>query len=339
MMTLNSFIVDLASKGCGENLEYDVDFLELNRLMVGGEESQYGDHIYVSEPIDWGAVETLSIRLLLRSQDLRVGVCLARAWLEREGLAGFVKGLQVLVFLLNERWDTVHPQLSELEQFDPLIRINVLAELAVPGTVISALRRSPLASTAAQELLTVADLALIASGVDSSARTECQAKLEHLIEPHCSAELMRNIGLLSRLEELVLKIGSCLDDRTGLSAVSPLQPLLYQMQQWLRVIEGRLRNPAQASLPVNAPCISVSSTESVVAVGLQKIDECHSREDVNVALRAVEAYYKRHEPSSPIPMLVRRMRRLVEMDFMEIIAELAPSSVHDLRALGGIQDE
>ncbi|WP_028944754.1 type VI secretion system protein TssA [Pseudomonas vranovensis] len=338
-MNINNFIGVLASEGCGEDLEYDVDFVELNRLIAGGEEVQYGEHVYIPEPIDWVAVESLALKLFQRTHDLRVGVCLTRAWLAREGILGFANGLQVLAFLLDERWDTVHPQLSALEQFDPWLRINGLAELVVPGTVIKTLRRAPLVGTATQGLLTVGDLALIASGVDSAERKECQARLEHLIEPHCSAELMRSLGLLNRLEAQVQKIGRCLDDRTGLSAVSPLQPLLHLLQQCVRVVDERVRSTAQGAVPASEPCRTVDSAKNAVAVQSRSNDKCHSREDVYTALEAVEAYYKRYEPSSPIPMLVHRMRRLVDMDFMELIAELAPSSIQDIRTLCGIQDE
>ncbi len=58
-----------------------------------------------------------------------------------------------------------------------------------------------------------------------------------------------------------------------------------------------------------------------------------------MALDAITAYYSRYEPSSPIPMLVQRVRRLTGKDFLEIMAELAPSSVSDMRALAGIQED
>ena len=35
-------------------------------------------------------------------------------------------------------------------------------------------------------------------------------------------------------------------------------------------------------------------------------------------------YYDRHEPSSPIPVLLRRCKRLVPMQFMDIVRELVP---------------
>lgn len=72
-MTLNGFIIDLASRGYGENLEYDIVVLELSGLIAKGEESQYGDYIYVAESIGLGVVGSLSVRLLPHSQNLSVG--------------------------------------------------------------------------------------------------------------------------------------------------------------------------------------------------------------------------------------------------------------------------
>ncbi|TWC46131.1 type VI secretion system protein ImpA [Pseudomonas sp. SJZ080] len=338
MINVKSFIAGLASKGCGEDLEYDADFLALSQKITGGEESQYGEHVYVPEPIDWIAVEALCLKLFERTHDLRVGVCLARAWLERSGLDGFANGLQVLAFLLRERWDTVHPQLSVTEQFDPLVRFNTLAELTVPSTVIATLRREPLARTDTQEVLSCADLALIAVGTESQERTGCLARLGRLIEPQCSTELMRSLGVLNRLEGLLVEIGQCLDDHTGLCAVSPLQPISRLLQQWLRVVEGRLRDTAQGLSLVSDPSPNAVIGRDAVPAQVIGGGECRSRDDVLRALDAIEAYYHHHEPSSPVPMLVRRVRKLAGMEFMEIIAELVPSSINELRILGGLQD-
>lgn len=335
---ISNLIAELENRSSGADLEYDADFLELSKEVAGGEESQYGEHVYAPAPIDWFVVESLCLKLFQRTQDLRVGVCLARAWLERGGLIGFVDGMQLLLFLLRERWSTVHPQLLAEEQFDPLARINALAELAVPSTVIATLRSQSLARTEAGEVLRCADLALIASGKESDERDECLARLGRLVEPQCSTELMRSLGTLNRLKSLLSDIGQSLDISTGLCAVSPLQPLVQLLQQWIQVVEGRLRNTS-AQAVINLPSSVNAKVTSNPPLMQVQVGECRSREDVVRALEAIEEYYHRHEPSSPIPMLLRRVRRLTSMGFMEIIAELAPNSVNDMRVLGGTQED
>ena len=57
---------------CGEDISYDADFLELERLARGKAEAQVGDYFQESEEPDWKQVYRLSLELLARSRDLRL---------------------------------------------------------------------------------------------------------------------------------------------------------------------------------------------------------------------------------------------------------------------------
>ncbi|WP_205746852.1 hypothetical protein [Duganella callida] len=50
-------------------------------------------------------------------------------------------------------------------------------------------------------------------------------------------------------------------------------------------------------------------------------------------------YYEKHEPSSPLPLLLLRARRLVPKSFLEIIEDMAPDGMHQIAVLRGPQDE
>ena len=49
-----------------------------------------------------------------------------------------------------------------------------------------------------------------------------------------------------------------------------------------------------------------------------------SRQDAIRALDAVADFFRRTEPSSPIPLFVERAKRLVSKDFLEVLADIAP---------------
>ena len=51
------------------------------------------------------------------------------------------------------------------------------------------------------------------------------------------------------------------------------------------------------------------------------------------------AYYKSHEPSSPIPLLLERAKRLVNADFLTIMQDMAPQGIDNVHLIGGIEDE
>ncbi len=67
-------------------------------------------------------------------------------------------------------------------------------------------------------------------------------------------------------------------------------------------------------------------------------DRIASRDDVIKCLDLVVAFYDRTEPSSPIPHLARRIRRMVPMDFIELMEDLAPSGLKEFRLLAGVPD-
>jgi type VI secretion system protein ImpA len=50
-------------------------------------------------------------------------------------------------------------------------------------------------------------------------------------------------------------------------------------------------------------------------------------------------YYRRHEPSSPLPLLVERAQRLAEKNFLDILRDLAPDGVMQAQTIIGNRDE
>ena len=80
------------------------------------------------------------------------------------------------------------------------------------------------------------------------------------------------------------------------------------------------------------------SVASYAEPGAGLPDRISSRDDVVKCLDLVVAFYDRTEPSSPIPHLARRVRRMVHMDFVELMEDLAPSGLKEFRLLAGIQD-
>jgi type VI secretion system protein ImpA len=66
--------------------------------------------------------------------------------------------------------------------------------------------------------------------------------------------------------------------------------------------------------------------------------EIRSRAEVIRALEALCGYYDRHEPSSPVPMLLRRAQRLVHMSFMDIMKDLAPGAMSDIEKIRGPEE-
>jgi type VI secretion system protein ImpA len=53
----------------------------------------------------------------------------------------------------------------------------------------------------------------------------------------------------------------------------------------------------------------------------------NSRDDVIRAIDAIVDYYKSREPGSPVPVLMKRAKHWVTMDFLEVLDDLVPESM------------
>jgi type VI secretion system protein ImpA len=60
-----------------------------------------------------------------------------------------------------------------------------------------------------------------------------------------------------------------------------------------------------------------------------------STADVSAALDKIISYYRRNEPSSPVPLLLERAKRLVSQDFMEILSDIAPDALSQAQIVTG----
>ncbi|WP_245455438.1 hypothetical protein [Mesorhizobium sp. M4B.F.Ca.ET.058.02.1.1] len=98
--------------------------------------------------------------------------------------------------------------------------------------------------------------------------------------------------------------------------------------------------PAEPATPVRnghgADTMASVASYAEQSTGLP--DRISSRDDVVKCLDLVVAFYDRTEPSSPIPHLARRVRRMVHMDFVELMEDLAPSGLKEFRLLAGVPD-
>ncbi len=107
---------------CGENLEYDADFLAMDGASHGKPEQQYGNTIVPPVPPDWREVVRVGTSLLKRTKDLRVVCLVTHAMLETDGLVDFSLGLQLVRNFVEHHWEDVHPRLDPEDDNDPTWR-------------------------------------------------------------------------------------------------------------------------------------------------------------------------------------------------------------------------
>ena len=50
---------------------------------------------------------------------------------------------------------------------------------------------------------------------------------------------------------------------------------------------------------------------------------------------AICAYLEQHEPTNPAPLLVRRARRLMTMNFLDIVKDMSPDGINQVMFIAG----
>ena len=325
---------------CGEDLSYDPGFQALETMARGTPETQFSD----AKPPDWKAVQSACLELFARSKDLRIAVNLSVAGLELDGLPAFREALELLKGLLERYWSNLHPQLDPSDNDDPLERMNIVASMAMPiGSfgdhlrVIERLRGAPLCNSVQLGRYSLSDFLR----AENSAATKADDSVPNLVRIEAAFrdsnrdELAQLYRVLSDSAALVESVDQFLTQTVGAAKAPDLGPLAAELTSMRKRIEPYV--PAASLLTAEE---AVSQSESTDSAALPSgLGELRSREDVVRLLHKICDYYARAEPSSPVPLILKRALRLAEMDFLQIIKDIAPDAVAEIYRISGEKEE
>jgi len=327
---------------CGEDLEYDPDFMALQQATTGKREQQFGTTIIPAEPPDWARVERIARQLCTRTRDLRVLVPLTLAWTESRGLPGYVEGLQLVDAVLQKFWDDVHPRVIDDGFEDPLPRMNALAALTEAEGLGRSVRDARLLDDGGASMtLRQVEALLDSSKTDQIdypggiGRLRDAARRAHEKAAPPVVALREALELLQRIRETS-------ERALGQSWA----PDFSRLERSLRTVVQLLPEQSQpdqpdpiASHPTAGTQAMPNGTAENVGIGLRAVRikdiEISSRDDVQVLLEKACQYLERTEPSHPSPMLIRRAQRLLELNFFQIIEELVPEGLQKIESLAG----
>lgn len=314
-----------ADRPCGEDLEDSTLLASFDRFRLFGQASP-------PEPApEWNEIKAQSIEALSKSKDLRLLAHLGTALLRTDGLSAFNETLKVASHWLDAYWAETYPRVDE----DAIVRRSALNCFADQIAVIDGLRRAPLVNDRVMGRFSLRDIE-IANGVITAADGEPKAD-EALINAAFAAmplEELQSLGhSVSSASAAIKSIDARMRSDGGTEGAPSFEVLTAQMAKVDRVLRLQLAARPDAS-PADA-----AGVEPGRAVAQAPIGAIKSREDAIRALEAVAAYFRQVEPSSPLPLLVDRARRLVSKDFLEVLADIAPGALDQARAAGGLKNE
>jgi type VI secretion system protein ImpA len=335
---------------CGEDLEYDPAFIELETIARGKAEQQIGDSVIEAEGADWKQVRKQSLELLSRTKDIRVLVYLMRATLNMDGLPSFRDTLTLLKGLLTQHWEQIHPQLDE-DDGDPTMRINALITLCDEESLLRPLRNAPLVQSRMLGNYGLRDIAIAAGEIKAPAGYDHveQSTIDGAFMDADLDDLQATADAVSESIDHVNEIENFVTTQVGVANAASFADLVSVLKEARQVLDSQLQKRGVGQEPeadsgasdasaVGNPGNVTTTTGANRPTAPSLSGEITSRDDVIRALDKIADYYTHYEPTSPIPLLLSRTRRLVRMNFMEIMKDIAPDGISQVEMIRGPED-
>ena len=315
-----------AEQPCGESLEDTPLLASFDGFRLFGQPTPL-------DPVpEWGEIRARALEALGKSKDLRLLAHLGTALLRTDGLPAFSRTLYVASQWLQTNWSATYPLVDE----DAILRRNALNCFSDPMAVIDGLRRLPLVSSRQHGTFSIRDID-IATGQLQTPEGEARPDEQRIDAAFAEMPLPELEGLQRSVAEAidaVKRIETTMSAEGGPDAVPDFDPLAVQLGKIDRVLRARVAARTGAELDGEATAEAVAGNGQPVAVGAIK-----SRQDAIRALDAVAEFFRRNEPSSPIPLLIARAKRLVSKNFLEVLADMAPDGVAQARSASGLSQE
>jgi type VI secretion system protein ImpA len=336
---------------CGEDVSELPGYFMLERAVKGSPADPY-EPKSEPEPPDWRAVLNLAEELLEKGRHLQVVLWYLHARVDQDGLQGLRDGLCLLRDILERYWDTIYPALDPSDAEPALERVNLLQGLYVGSprwkedeetSFAKTLKNTALCEGARLGKLTWRDVLLARGAIAPPKQGQAPdaGQIEGLCREAGPEVLARSLGLLEESVTCVKAIDELLAAKgCGPGEVSSLAELLGEIAEFLRK-----RGATATALPepggngdaeVEGARVSAAPSPVVRHPGIS--GQITSREDVLKVFGQVIAWYEKQEPSSPVPDLVKRARRLVGKSFRELAADIAPAAKQTVDDLFGADE-
>lgn len=331
-----------ADSPAGADMEYEPEFQELERSTQYRAEQVIGDAVVEAYEPNWRDVQRAATELFSKTKDLRIAMYLTLAGLRNDGFIGFKDGLALIKGLLERYWDSVHPQLDPDDNNDPTFRVNTVSALSDPETVLRNVRSAPIVAARGIGQFSIRDIDLSKGIIQPTGSDETIPESSVIDAAFMQAEV----------SDMQVTFDAVKQARDSLAAIEKIftekvsaaqSPNLSELNKILHHIVTELGEQLSRRGVAEAETVGMAGEQSGEAAGGAKSatpisGAIQSREDVIRMLDKICDFYKQHEPSHPLPILLQRAKRLVRKDFMEILKDIAPDALKQAELIKGKDD-
>jgi type VI secretion system protein ImpA len=320
-----------AAAPCGADIEYDPEFVVLSAKVALRAEAQYGDFVGSPEPVNWSDIDRDCRRLMVRSKDMRLAVLFTRCRTRLAGATGLAEGIGLLAAWLAAYPQALHPQLDDADADGDAaleIRMNALQALTDTDGLLSDVREIALTkSTAARLQMRDVERAFAHPRPSDALAPESVTRQIQGLRNQQSA-------ILAGFDEALAGLAAI--EEWSRDHLAGYAPDLSALTRLLRHVGGRdvrtveadpgiVANNAQSdesgqtapdsSLPAREEDTNLPSDSPGRRTGTTTADRHAALE----LIREARQWFEQHEPSSPIPVLLRRAEQFVGKRYAEVV--------------------
>jgi type VI secretion system protein ImpA len=315
---------------CGADLEDTQLLASFDAFRV------FGNDTPLRSDIDWREIRDQASDALTRSRDLRLLAHLAVASLRVDGLQAFCALLPVVERWLADQWPLVFPRVDE----DAVLRKNALSCFADRMAVIDPLRRMPIAAHRQLGGFSLRDLELATGQLtptEADRDVPNSAQIEATLAASPVEELSSLAAGVAAASAALRQVAAAMQEHAGFQSTPDFEPLCRPLARIQTILTEHLATRTTAN--PEAPASGSNSAGAAAAASAAGLGEIASRQDAIRAMDAIVVFFRKNEPSSPVPLLLDRAKRLVSKSFLEVLEDIAPESLAQVRQLGGIRGE
>ena len=325
----------------GIDIEYDARFIDIQSLVEGKPEQQYGDVIIEAQEPDWGTVEKLCRQILSESKDIRVFCFYAQALTANYGILGFKKGCEIIHANIGKYWEDLYPKLvDEEDNFDAFYRSGSIGLLIADSGIIQQLNESNIIYSPSKK--SYFKMKSVASILINNEDGSYPGGKEKLIEDLRVAYQNNQEELLVLKDALdfLINIESVFEENIkdfhlDFSVIKkPLEVIASLLVRPSNFEENEQETPSIEKVAVPNDTVIRPVTDS------QNLDDIKikDRADVKIVLEKLNIYFRLKEPSHPAPLFIERLQKLMDMNFYEMLKNISPDSLNNLDMIIGRDD-
>jgi type VI secretion system protein ImpA len=322
---VETLLAALPDGGTGPDLAYDPQRHAIEQAFdVSVSIDASGAADAKAEP-DWRAIVRAIEDQAGRTKDVWLAVYLTRAGARAGDLDGVALGLEYLAGLVERYWSDVHPQLGE---YGFQGRKGACDTLASFREFVGPLERIPLFDHVRHGAYTGADLQRFHRGGEAE---EGYGAFRAALADGGEAALKAVGPRIDAIKATVHRTDAVLVTQAGTETGTNFAPI-YGV---LAAIGAAIRVFVPEEIIVEDEWIDTDEQEMPEAASKAKTIAAvvRDRDDVRRMLDLLVDYYARHEPSSPVPLLLTRARAWVELNFMDVLGDIAPVALTDAKML------